>query len=72
MAAVLFGLSNLAVVAFFIGLSVYLYNKLTYKNIHIKWVKVFIEGFGGKKLTKAMQFMNEISEYKMEKEFDVE
>ena len=67
----MFWIINLTVVAFFITLSVYLYNKLTYKNIHIKWVKAFMEGFGGKKLIKAMEFMNEIENYKKEKELDV-
>jgi len=67
----IFWIINLTAVALFIGLSVYLYKKLTYKNIHIKWVKAFIEGFGGKKLIKAMEFMNEIEDYKMEKELDV-
>ncbi|MCO5947872.1 hypothetical protein [Mucilaginibacter flavidus] len=66
-----FWIINLTVVALFIGLSVYLYNKLTYKNIHIKWVKAFIEGFGGKKLINAMEFMNEIEDYKMDKELVV-
>ena len=61
-----FWLINLAVVSFFVILSVYLYQKLTYKNIHIKWVKAFIEGFGGKKLIKAMEFLNDIEEYKTE------
>jgi hypothetical protein len=61
-----FWLINLAVVSFFIILSVYLFQKLTYKNIHIKWVKAFIEGFGGKKLIKAMEFLNDIEEYKTE------
>jgi hypothetical protein len=59
----IFWLINLTVVCLFIILSVYLYKKLTYRNIHIKWVKAFIEGFGGKKLTKAMEFLNEIKEY---------
>jgi len=44
----------------------YLYNKLTSENIRIKWVRAFTEGFGGKKLRKAMEFMNEIEDYKME------
>jgi len=61
-----FWIINLAVVSFFVILSVYLYNKLTYKNIHIKWVKAFIDGFGGKKLTRAMEFLNDIEEYKTE------
>ena len=59
-----FWLINLTVVTCFVILSVYLYNKLTYKNIHIKWVKAFMEGFGGKKLIKAMEFLNDIEEYK--------
>ena len=59
-----FWLINLAVVAIFVILSVYLFQKLSYKNIHIKWVKAFNESFGGKKLTKAMEFLKEIEEYK--------
>lgn len=61
-----FWIINLVVVSFFVILSVYLYKKLTYKNIHIKWVKAFTDGFGGKKLTRAMEFLNDIEEYKTE------
>jgi hypothetical protein len=59
----IFWLINLIIVSLFIIFSVYLYKKLTYKNIHIRWVKAFIEGFGGKKLIKAMEFLHEIEEY---------
>jgi hypothetical protein len=61
-----FWLINLTIVGFFVAISIYLFNKLTYKNIHIKWVKAFIESFGGKKLIKAMEFLKDIEEYKME------
>ncbi|MES2276722.1 MAG: hypothetical protein V4592_11920 [Bacteroidota bacterium] len=58
-----FWLINLSIVAFFVAVSVYLFKTLTYKNIHRKWVRGFIESFGGKKLIKAMEFLNEIEEY---------
>jgi hypothetical protein len=57
---------NLIIVALFTAASVYLFNTLTYKNIHRKWVKAVIESFGGKKLSKAMEFLNEIEDYKAE------
>lgn len=59
----MFWLINLTIVAFFVAASVYLFKTLTYKNIHRKWVKGFIESFGGKKLIKAMEFLNDIEEY---------
>ncbi len=65
-AGLTFWLINLAVVGCFIVLSVYLYQKLSYKNIHIKWVKAFVESFGGKKLSSAMEFLHDIEEYKAE------
>lgn len=61
-----FWVINLSVVAVFIVLSVYLFQKLSYKNIHIKWVKAFNESFGGKKLIKAMEFLKDIEAYKSE------
>ena len=61
-----FWLINLSIVALFVIISFYLFNKLTYKNIHIRWVRRFIESFGGKKLIKAMEFLKEIEEYKTE------
>lgn len=57
---------NLSVVCLFITVSIYLFNKLTGKNIHLTWVRGFLEGFGGKKLTKAIEFLSEIDDYKME------
>ncbi len=61
-----FWLIQLVIVSFFIFISIYLFKKLTYKNRHIKWVKTALESFGGKTLTKAMDFLNEIEEYKTE------
>ncbi len=61
-----FWLINLTIVTFFVVVSVYLFRTLTYKNIHKKWVKAFIESFGGKKIIKAMEFLNEIEDYKIE------
>jgi hypothetical protein len=58
-----FWLINLTIVAVFVIVSVYLFKTLTHKNIHRKWVRNFIENFGGKKLSKAMEFLNEIEEY---------
>jgi hypothetical protein len=61
-----FWLINLVIVAFFVVVSIYLFKTLTYKNIHRKWVKAFMESFGGKALSKAMEFLNEIEDYKTE------
>lgn len=58
-----FWLINLSIVAIFVAGSVYLFKTLTYKNIHRKWVRSFMEGFGGKKLSAAMEFLNDIEEY---------
>ncbi|QNK64602.1 hypothetical protein H7F33_09035 [Pedobacter sp. PAMC26386] len=63
----LFWLIQLVVVTFFVLISIYLYRSLTLKNIHKKWVRKMMESFGGKALMKAMEFLEEIEEYKMEK-----
>jgi hypothetical protein len=57
---------NLFIVALFVVVSIYLFNTLTYQNIHRKWVRKFIESFGGKQLIKSMEFLKEIEEYKTE------
>ncbi|KIO75840.1 hypothetical protein TH53_18270 [Pedobacter lusitanus] len=62
-----FWLIQFVVVTFFIVVSIYLYRTLTMKNIHRKWVRYIMESFGGKSLMKAMEFVREIEEYKMEK-----
>ncbi|MDO3642904.1 hypothetical protein [Mucilaginibacter sp. L3T2-6] len=65
-AGIQFWVINLSVVTVFVISSIYLYKKLSYKNIHIKWVKAFNENLGGKRLAKAMEFLKEIDEYKRE------
>jgi hypothetical protein len=62
-----FWLIQLVIVSFFTFISVFLFKKLTYKNVHIKWVKAALESFGGKTLTKAMEFLDEIEAYKTER-----
>jgi len=57
---------NLTIVGLFVAATIYLFNTLTHENIHRKWVRGFIEGFGGKKLIKAMEFLEQIEEYKGE------
>lgn len=42
---------------------VWFLNKLTYKNLHIKWVKKTIGFFTGAKTMKALEFLNEIEEF---------
>lgn len=59
----MFWLINLSIVAVFVAGSIYLFNTLTQKNIHRKWVRGFMESFGGKKLSAAMEFLNDIEEY---------
>lgn len=66
-AGTLFWLIQLVALSFFTGLSIYLYRTLTYKNIHRKWVRNIIGSFGGKTLTKAMEFLNEIEDYRTER-----
>lgn len=61
-----FWLINLAIVTLFVIASIYLFKTLTYKNIHRKWVKAFVESFGGRKLTKAMEFLKDLEDYKTE------
>jgi len=38
-------------------------NKLTVKNLHVKWVRKTIGFFAGTKTTKALEFLNEIEEF---------
>lgn len=39
-------------------------NKLTYKNLHVKWVRKTIGLFVGTKTMKALEFLNDIEEFK--------
>ncbi len=55
-----FWLIQLLVVSFFTGISIYLYRQLTPENNHKKWVRAI----GDSKLRKAIEFLNEIEEFK--------
>jgi hypothetical protein len=61
-----FWIINLSIVTVFVIASLYLFKTLTHENIHRKWVRAFMESFGGKKLIRAMEFLKEIEVYKTE------
>jgi hypothetical protein len=42
---------------------IYFFYKLSYKNIHITWVRKTIRLFTGKKTLKALEFLNDIEEF---------
>jgi hypothetical protein len=48
----------------FIAIALFLYKNISYKNIDRKWVRTLLDGSGGKSVIKAMEFMNEIEEFK--------
>jgi hypothetical protein len=43
---------------------VWAFNRLSYKNLHIKWVRKTIGLFTGIKMMKALEFLNDIEEFK--------
>lgn len=47
-----------------IPLCVWVYMQLSYKNINKKWVKDFIQRSSGKRVKKAMEFINELESLK--------
>lgn len=58
-----FALKYLVVNALLIIPVALLLNKLTYKNLHIKWVRKTIGLFTGSKTMKSLQFLNAIEEF---------
>ena len=40
------------------------YRKLDYRNIHVPWVKNFVESAGGKSVARAMAVLGELEEFK--------
>lgn len=42
---------------------IWLFKKLSYKNLHIKWVRKTIGFLSGTKTRKAMEFLNDIEEF---------
>lgn len=47
----------------FIPLSIWLYMKISNKNLHMNWVRNLIEFGGGKSTAKAMDFINELEHF---------
>jgi hypothetical protein len=47
-----------------IPIGVWLYREISYKNINKKWVKNIIEKSAGNSVTKAMEFLKELEEFK--------
>lgn len=50
----------------FTCLAIWLYRNLTIENAHKKWVKIFMEGAGGKSVYKALAFYQNIEDFKSE------
>lgn len=46
--------------------AIWLYRKLNYRNIHIAWVKGFVESAAGKSVSRAMAVLRELEEFKQE------
>ena len=50
----------------FIAIAIFLYVNISYKNINKNWVRSLLKGSGGTSVIKAMEFINEIQEFKKE------
>ncbi|WP_299760199.1 hypothetical protein [uncultured Pontibacter sp.] len=48
----------------FAPLAWWLYRKISYKNLHISWVKRVVAASGGKHVTQAMAFLQEIDSFR--------
>jgi hypothetical protein len=57
---------QLAFSVLLIPISLWIFKKISHKNMNIHWVKYLIESSGGKTVTRAMEFLNEIEDYKTE------
>lgn len=60
-------IGNIIVSIIFIFFSIYAYSRVSYKNIHKRWVRFFINNAGGKSVTKAMEFLNVLDMFEEEK-----
>jgi hypothetical protein len=47
----------------FVPVSLWLYGKISINNMHIKWVRTFIESAGGKSIGKALRYIKELDEF---------
>ncbi len=59
-------LANLILSVLFIPVSIWTYRQISARNIDKRWVAVLIESAGGKKVSEAMKFLNEIKNFKSE------
>jgi hypothetical protein len=48
----------------FTAIALFLYKNISYKNVNRKWVRSLLSGSGGKSVIKAMEYINEIEEFK--------
>ncbi len=46
-----------------IPLTIWLYRKISSRNMHLKWVRSFTNGLGGAALTKSLQFLKEVEAF---------
>lgn len=61
------GLSiTLGIAVFFLVLSIWMYRALAPKNMQRKWVRNFENSFGGKHIVDALEFLDEIEDFKKE------
>jgi len=47
-----------------IPLCIWLYKEVSYKNIHKKWVKFLVQSSAGTRVSKAMEFIKELDDWK--------
>ncbi len=59
---------SLPVTLFFIWLSVWLYRNISFRNANKKWFKILFSGSEWTSVTKAMKYLDEINEFKKERE----
>jgi hypothetical protein len=59
-----FWIIQIPVTLLFIWLSIFLFKNISLKNTHKKWVRSFIKGYGLSRVSKAVEFINEIDEFK--------
>ena len=59
-------ISQIVLSILFVPLSIWMYKKISYKNLHIPWVRTLIEGAGGKATRKAMDYIQELNEFEKE------
>jgi hypothetical protein len=57
-------IGNIILSIIFVPVCIYAYIQVSYKNIHKRWVRFFIRNAGGESVTKAMEFLKEINDFK--------